>query len=80
MSDYREKDKFKIPKHHFKSLPLMYKYLYSFKYLFVKKSNTTYGIPVDRYNTTSYFPEGHHKPISKIVNLAVFENQKKKFS
>lgn len=80
MSDYKAKDRFHIRKEYFRSLPLIYKYLYRFKYLFVKrkKNNTTHGINVDRYNTTAFFPEGHHKPISKIVDMSVFKNLKKK--
>lgn len=53
-------------------LPVTYSLIYNFKRKITRKGSAYYGIEVTAYNTTTFYPSGHHKPISKIIDLDVF--------
>jgi hypothetical protein len=53
-------------------LPVTYSLMYNFKGKKRKKGSSYYGIDVLAYNTTTFYPSGHCKPLSKIINLTVF--------
>jgi hypothetical protein len=56
-------------------LPITYSFIYNFRSKIRRKNDAYYGLDVEAYKTTSFYPSGHHKPISKIINLKVFENK-----
>ncbi len=55
-----------------KHLPVTYSLIYNFKRKIARKGSAYYGVEVTAYNTTTFYPSGHHKPISKIIDLDVF--------
>lgn len=54
-------------------LPILYKYLYLYK--FKKSDGSTNNVRVDAYNSSSFPPDGHYKPISKIIDLKNFDKK-----
>ncbi len=56
-------------------LPVTYSFLYNFRNKIRRKNDSYYGVEVDAYKTNAFYPSGHYKPISKIVNLGVFEDK-----
>lgn len=60
-----------------KLLPVSYNYITRKPRKAHKKTSQSYwGFGVEALGTTMYFPTGHHKPISKIIDLKIFEDGK----
>jgi len=58
---------------HKRTLPITYHHLYRLSKKHIKKDQAYFGLRVNKLNTDSYFPYGHSKPISKIVDLTLFK-------
>lgn len=56
-------------------LPVTYSFIYNFRNKRRRKNDAFYGVEVEAYKTDAFYPSGHYKPISKIINLRVFENK-----
>ncbi len=77
MSKFNSKN-VEISKFEKKFLPVTYNRLYNFISSRKKKGSIYDGLEVLSYNTSTFYPSGHYKPISKIVKLNVFENDRNK--
>jgi hypothetical protein len=65
-------------KEQFKGLPLPYKFLFEIKFpalMAEKIKKLKYGVTILDFNTTLHAPAGHYKPISKIINYDLLENE-----
>jgi hypothetical protein len=61
-----------------KNLPVSYNFLYKFnkRGIVKKKGDAYYGIKVTILNTSKFYPWGHTKPISKIVDFTGIKPKK----
>jgi|GEM_PF-4204462 hypothetical protein len=63
-----------------KHLPVSYNFLYKFnkRGIVKKKGDAYYGIRVAVLNTSKFYPWGHTKPISKMIDYTGIQLKKKK--
>jgi len=75
---------FKISKKYFRTFPLIYNFIYYWKFSEepdrVDNFDDPYfdGVISEKYQTKTYLPMGHFKPISKIVDMKALENATKR--
>ncbi len=53
--------------------PITYQHIYHFTKKKIKKDVAFMGVRVEAFNTSSFYTSGHHKPISKIVDIDIFK-------
>ena len=71
MSDLKS---YQIPKDKFEALPLFYKFV-KYHERYIQEDNvSSMGVEVKKHRSKHFFPNGHYKPISKIVDYTVFNN------
>ncbi len=59
-------------------VPVSYNFIYQFPKKSGKKGKSFYGVTDETLQTESFFPYGHPKPISKIIDYDAFSSQQAK--